>query len=300
MTRGASSSAVVATDGVGPPLNRRIAVITSVTVIAAIVVIVALAITSTSIGPSTSITLPPHAGNQHLQYPVGTPNKAELSGMGLPGPKALPGYTMLYASNFPGKTLPVGWAPYSGQPANDRGAEYAVTHIVVRGDTLRINAWRDPDFQNRWVTGGVCQCGLPQTYGAFFVRSRDTGGGATSVQLLYPESDVWPPEVDFNENEGQVGSTTSTVHFGPTNQLDQRVLQINMLQWHTWGVIWSPKSIKYTVDGILWASVNTPAEIPTIPMRLSLQQQTWCLSGRLCPSAPVSMIVNWVAEYKAA
>ena len=298
MTRGASSSTVVNTDVVRPPLNRRIAVITSVTVILAIGVIVALAITSSSIGPSTSITLPPHPAT-HLQYPLGTPNKTELSGMGLPGPKALPGYTMIYASNFPGKALPTGWVSYSGQPANDRGAEYAVTHVVVRGDSLRITTWRDPDFQHRWVTGGVCQCGMPQTYGAFFVRSRDTGGGATSVQLLYPESDVWPPEVDFNENEGQIDSTTSTVHFGPTNQVDQRILSINMLRWHTWGIIWSPKSIKYTVNGVLWASVNTPSEIPTIPMRISLQQQTFCLEGRLCPSAPVAMLVNWVAEYRA-
>jgi hypothetical protein len=287
------------TDVVRHPLNRRIAIITTVTVIAAMSVIVALAITSTSIGPSDFTTLPPHTSTQPLLSPVGTPDKAELSGMGLPGPKALPGYTMLYASNFPGKSLPAGWASYSGPPANDRGAEYAITHVVVRGDSLRINTWRDPDFQNRWVTGGVCQCGLPQTYGAFFVRSRDTGGGATSVQLLYPESNVWPPEVDFNENEGQVNSTTSTIHFGPADQLDQRVLHINMLQWHTWGIIWSPTSIKYTVDGVLWASVNTAAEIPTIPMRLSLQQQTFCLQGRVCPSAPVSMLVNWVAEYRA-
>jgi hypothetical protein len=280
-------------------LNRRIAVITSATVIAAVAVIVALAITSTSIGPSVSVTLPPHTGTQHLQYPIGTPNKALISGMGIPSPTALPGYKRIYASDFPGKTLPVGWASYSGQPANDKGAEYAITHVVVRGNSLRITTWRDPAFQNIWVTGGVCQCGLPETYGAFFVRSRDTGGGATSVQLLYPESDVWPPEVDFNENAGQIDSTTSTVHFGPTNQVDQRMLRINMLQWHTWGIIWSPTSIKYTVDGVEWASINTPSEIPTIPMRLSLQQQTFCLQGRLCPTAPVGMLVNWVAEYKA-
>jgi beta-glucanase (GH16 family) len=120
------------------------------------------------------------------------------------------------------------------------------------------------------------------------------------VQLLYPQSNVWPPELDFNETGGQTDSTSATVHFGPSNQITQSVLSINMMKWHTWGVIWSPKKITYTVDGQVWATVtDASAEIPNVPMHLALQQQTWCNQDRLCPSAPVSMLVNWVAEYKA-
>jgi len=281
------------------PWNRAVAVFTTVTVIVATSIIVALAITSTGVAPSTVVTLPITKGTQPPLYPVGIPDRAETSGMGIPSPNAMPGYTMTYSNNFPGDKLPAGWNKYRGQPLDDPGAEFATAHVVVSGGVLRINTWRDSAFQNRWVTGGVCQCATPKTYGAYFVRSRVTGGGASSVQLLWPASNTWPPELDFNENAGQIDSTSSTVHFGPTNQIDQRRLFINMTQWHTWGVIWSPESIKYIVDGVVWGSITTATEIPNIPMRLDLQQQTWCQQDRLCPSVPVSMVVNWVAEYQA-
>ena len=281
------------------PSHRLVATITTLTVLITIAVIVVLALTSTSLAPSNTVTLPIRHGTQPPPYPLGTLDKAALSGMGVPSPNAMPGYTMTFSTVFPGDRLPTGWVRYRGQPVGDPGAEFATSHVVVGGGLLRINTWRDPAYQGRWVTGGGCQCATPHTYGAYFVRSRVTGGGASSIQLLWPASNTWPPEIDFNENEGQLNSSTSTVHFGPTNQVDQRKLFINMTKWHTWGVIWTSQSIKYIVDGVVWGSVNDVGEIPNIPMRFDLQQQTWCQRGRLCPTAPVSMIVSWVAEYQA-
>lgn len=279
--------------------HRPIATITFLTVLIAIIVIVVLAVTSTSLAPSTTVTLPIRHGSQPPPYPVGTVDKSTLSGMSLPSPTAMPGYTMTFSTDFPGNNVPAGWDRYRGVPQGDRGAEFATDHVVVSDGLLRINTWRDPHYQNHWVTGGVCQCNTPHTYGAYFVRSRVTGGGATSVQLLWPASNTWPPEVDFNENAGQINSTTSTVHFGPTNMIDQRKVFINMTKWHTWGIIWTPRSIKYTVDGVVWGSIDVADEIPDVPMRLDLQQQTFCTEGNFCPSAPVSMLVSWVAEYQA-
>jgi hypothetical protein len=70
-----------------------------------------------------------------------------------------------------------------------------------------------------------------------------------------------------------------------------------MTQWHTWGVIWTPKSITYTVDGKIWGSDTNAAAIPSLPMTLDLQQQTWCSSGWACPTAPQSMQIDWAAQY---
>jgi hypothetical protein len=258
-----------------------------------------MAISSTSIEPSPAVTLPQTTGTQPLPYPVGIPDKAEASGAAPPTARALNGYTLTYSTNFPGHEVPAGWIVYHGVPTSDPGAQFGSNHVVVSGGMLRLNTWRDPEYQNRWVTGGLCQCGKPQLYGAFFVRSRITGGGASAVQLLWPQSNEWPPELDFNETAGEINSTTATVHFGPTNQVAQSVLSINMLKWHTWGVIWSPTLITYTVDGQVWATMsNVSAQIPNIPMHLALQQQTWCSEDRLCPSTPVSMLVNWVVEYQ--
>lgn len=282
------------------PWDRRIAIVTTVTLVVSMSVILGFALTSSSLEPSSVVTLPPiTTGAQPPPYPVGSLSKVEASGLRPPGANAMPGFTMTYATNFPGNTVPAGWIVYHGQPMSDAGAQFGSAHVVVRNGMLELNTWRDPQYQHRWVTGGLCQCGSPQTYGAYFVRSRITGGGASAVQLLWPASNTWPPELDFNETGGQITSTSSTVHYGPTNQIEQRELSINMLQWHTWGVIWTPTSIRYLVDGVEWASITTKSEIPRVPMTLDLQQQTWCAQRRICPTAPVSMLVNWVVEYRA-
>ncbi len=81
-----------------------------------------------------------------------------------------------------------------------------------RGELL-LSTYRDKHYQNRWVTGGLCQCGLPHVYGAYFVRSRSTGVGPNEVELLWPENNQWPPEIDFNETPS-AHQSSATVHWG--------------------------------------------------------------------------------------
>jgi len=89
----------------------------------------------------------------------------------------------------------------------------------------------------------------------------------------------------------------ATTHFGRTNAQIQNTVSVDLTQWHTWGVIWTPTSITYTVDGRVWGHVTTPAAVPDQFMTLNIQQQTWCSSGWACPKAPQSLLVDWVAEY---
>jgi beta-glucanase (GH16 family) len=128
-----------------------------------------------------------------------------------------------------------------------------------------------------------------------------TGAGPTNVELLWPASNNWPPEIDFNETLGPSTSTTATVHWGASNsEFHSNLSGIDMTQWHTWGVIWTPTSITYTIDGRVWDTVSSSsAQIPDVPMTLDLQQQTWCGASPAyaCPTAPESMQINWVAEY---
>jgi beta-glucanase (GH16 family) len=201
-------------------------------------------------------------------------------------------------TDFNGSTLPSEWDAYQGQPGGDPGGQFDTGHVVVGGGMLQINTYQDPAFNNDWVTGGLCLCGLAsQTYGAYFVRSRVTGGGATAVELLWPNGNVWPPEIDFNESYGSTSGTSATVHFNSSNSTIGRSVNVNLTQWHTWGVIWTPNSITYTVDGNVWGKVSTASAIPNIPMHISLQSQTFCASGWACPTAPSSLQVDWVAQY---
>jgi beta-glucanase (GH16 family) len=201
-------------------------------------------------------------------------------------------------NDFTGTTLPTGWGAYSGNPGGDPGAQWGLAHAVVSNGMLQLNTYQDSAYGGEWVTGGVSQYGHSQTYGAYFVRSRVTGAGPTNVELLWPVANVWPPEIDFNETGGATIGTSATVHWGSASNQDQRGDNtVDMTQWHTWGVIWTPTSITYTVDGQVWGTVTVASEIPNQPMVLDLQQQTWCSSGFACPTSPESMLIDWVAEY---
>ena len=252
--------------------------------------------TGTAPSGATPTTPTTPASTTTTTAPSAAADSAEPSGEGPPG--AMAGYTQSYVNDFTGTTLPAGWGAYSGKPGGDPGSQWGAAHVVVSNGMLQLETYQDSAYGGEWVTGGVSQYGESQTYGAYYVRSRVTGPGPTNVELLWPVAPVWPPEIDFNETGGATIGTSATVHWGPGNNQEQHSDEtVNMTQWHTWGVIWTPTSITYTVDGVVFGTVNVPSEIPNQAMTLDLQQQTWCSSGFACPTSPQSMDIDWVAEY---
>jgi Glycosyl hydrolases family 16 len=229
-------------------------------------------------------------------FPIGTPDASAPSGMGPPAADALAGYYRSYVTAFTSNALPSGWETFLGKPGGDPGAQWADTHVTVNNGLLTLYAFQDPAFNNAWVTGGLCQCSVARTYGAYFVRSRLTGPGPTQVELLWPTTG-WPPEIDFSETYGGTNYSMATDHFTAANKEIHNRVYLDVTQWHTWGVIWNPTSITYTVDGRIWGQITNAAAIPHQPMTLDLQQQTWCLLGRACPASPQELQVNWVTEY---
>jgi beta-glucanase (GH16 family) len=168
---------------------------------------------------------------------------------------------------------------------------------------LQIATYQDPNYNGQWVTGGTCLCGEPGLlYGAYFVRSRITGPGDDNAELLWPDANVWPPEIDFNETSGPASSSTSTIHWGADNSQQQTSIKVDMTRWHTWGVVWTPTSVIYTVDGRKWGAVTNVNEIPQIPMHLAIQSQTFCSAGWACPASGTTNTeqVDWVAEYQTS
>ena len=212
-------------------------------------------------------------------------------------PHAMRGYRLAYCNDFRGSKLSAGWGKFSGVPGGDPSGMFEPSHVVVANGMLNLNTYRDPALNNAWATGGLCQCGVARTYGAYFVRSRVTGSGDDEVQLLWPAAKVWPPEVDFNETGWQSTKTAWYVHFRSSNEQVAKTMHVNLMRWHTWGVIWTAKSLTFTVDGIVWGKVRNPSIIPHEMMTLDIQQQTWCGITPECPTKPLSMLVDWVAEF---
>ncbi len=277
--------------------HRRAPITVASLVTAGVVLCAALSFTPTVTGSAaTATTIPVFHEAANRAYPIGTADSSEPSGEAPPAADAMAGYSQSYLNDFTTSSLPAGWDVFTGLPGGDPGAHFVGSHIAFGAGLLRLNTYKDRSWHDRWVTGGLCQCGLTQTFGAYFVRSRVTGPGPNEAELLWP-SGSWPPEIDFSESGGGVASMSSSVHYGASNHIDQRLLRIKLTQWHTWGVIWTPTLITYTVDGQVWGSVSVASEIPRSPMTLDLEQRTKCSLNEQCPTHPVSMLVDWVAEY---
>jgi outer membrane protein OmpA-like peptidoglycan-associated protein len=261
------------------------------------VLIAPLAVTtdaSALIGPrgAATSTIVAHA----TLLSVGEPDPTEPSGEAPPTTSEIPGYQLRDVTSFNGGALPANWFTFSGMAAGDAGSQWAGSHVTVSGGMLQLNTYQDPKFNNDWVSGGICDCNKSYTYGAFFVRSKMTGPGPTQVEMLWPVSG-WPPEIDFNETYGGSSSSQATLHYSRANIALHQNISVDMTKWHTWGIIWTPLSIQYTVDGRVWGTINDPAIIPHQRMELHFQQQTWCASNYACPTAPQSTQINWVASY---
>lgn len=225
------------------------------------------------------------------------------------------GWTEVFSDDFTGTSIAAdrGWWTYYGKPGSDTDGWWDPSHDVMSNGELKLEGYKDPiddsagEPAGAYVTGGV-KMRLSQTYGKYLVRFRmDQGLGISLAALLWPTG-AWPPEVDFAEDNGASPRTlnTATLHYGPGNHIITQTTAVNMTQWHTLGVEWTPGRLVYTLDGQDWATV-TNSNVPSAPMTLALQTQSHgCQDSvwEFCPTATtpaeVDMDIDWVVVYKQA
>ncbi len=235
-------------------------------------------------------------------------------------PGAVAGWTQTFADDFTSPASLSDYQIYSGTPGDGSDSCWASSHVVVTGGELILKGYKDPAAvaangctgdSNQIVTGGVKLTANSQTYGKYEVRMRvDNGQGVSLVALLWPTSDTWPPEIDFTEDNGTSPRAvdTATEHWGVyPNVFDvSNTLSVNLSQWHTVGVEWSPGKIVYTMDGSSWAT-QTNANVPNVPMQLALQTEAWQCGtsnweecANTSTPAEVDMDVAWITAYSPA
>ena len=89
------------------------------------------------------------------------------------------------------------------------------------------------------------------------------------------------------------------MHYNREDDQVGRSVEADFTKWHTIGVEWTPKLLKYTLDGKIWATVNGTF-VPSIPMELDAQTQAGTCGDKYdpCPSAKtpamVKMQIDWV------
>jgi Glycosyl hydrolases family 16 len=222
----------------------------------------------------------------------------------------LPGWNLVYATNFDGDSLPAGWGTYTGEPGGDNYGYWDPQNVSVSGGDLHLRTTpdSDPDQSGAATSGGVAFYNEPHTYGMYLVRMKgdyEPGLKMSDIALLWPaDSGTWPPEIDFFEDNGGVrNGYTASLHPGPNGDdccFIQNTISNNATEWHTYGVIWTADSLTYTIDGRVWGIVKSSqltgaAHWPDIDMNLDLQSQNL---GSAQPGSIETMTVDWVAEYE--
>jgi beta-glucanase (GH16 family) len=218
----------------------------------------------------------------------------------------LPGWTNAFSDDFLGSSLETSkWGEYSGATADDPSGWFDPSHVTVSNGELVISTYQDPADGGRRAGGGLTsRVGLSQTYGKYLVNFRmDPGVGISHTILLWPTDNSWPPEIDFSEDNGSNRQTdTVTLHSGADNTEQSDSISVDLTQWHTLGVEWTPEKLVFTLDGTDWATM-TGANVPSVPMALAIQTQSWScgLNWEQCPNSTTPSVVNldvdWVVAY---
>jgi hypothetical protein len=224
-----------------------------------------------------------------------------------------PGWKQVLADNFTGTTLDSKWQKYNGIVGGDQGGWWSRSHAVVQGGELILKTYSDtanctdlaicPLFNNE-VSGGV-KSKLSATYGKFLVRVKTTPvADDTFLALLYPTSDIAPPETDFIVDGGPMHLTSigAMLKYGTPPTVVPDSLTANAATWHTLGLVWSPGELQYTIDGSVWATESNPG-VSSVPMNLVLQSQTDCqaVAMEACSvpwaATEPNVDIDWVVAY---
>jgi beta-glucanase (GH16 family) len=137
---------------------------------------------------------------------------------------------------------------------------------VLRSNIAGVPEWaRKPALERiDYASGRVITRGkFAQRYGYFEVRAKFSGGrGLWPALWLLPADGGWPPEIDIMEALGHnPNGVIQTIHSASAPKQDV-VTEIKPTDggWHTYGMMWGPKTIDAYVDGVKVKSFTTPPD----------------------------------------
>lgn len=127
-------------------------------------------------------------------------------------------------------------------------------------DRIRKSALGEVRYSSGLIT---TKCSFQQTYGYFEIRARWTGGkGIWPAFWLLPAGGGWPPEIDVIEAHGdKPGIAFQSLHSKLHKPVTRKVAMPGPSdQFHLYGVLWTPKTLDYYIDGVKTASIPTSAD----------------------------------------
>lgn len=131
--------------------------------------------------------------------------------------------------------------------------------------------------------------------------------------LLWPQNEEWPPEIDFAESVFPNREALSAfIHWRDAdggNAKASTSIQGDFDDWHTVGVEWLPGTVRYLLDGEVWAETTDADRIPHTPMWLGMQVEAGSCERReqwgMNPCGPTeprpteaAIEIDWVVVYR--
>ncbi|MGD0981535.1 MAG: glycoside hydrolase family 16 protein [Solirubrobacteraceae bacterium] len=248
------------------------------------------------------------------------------------GPVTGPYNNLVWSDEFTGAAgappNPANWAADSGGgcgPGTLSTNTPNIANAQLNGaGQLAITAF-GPTASPAYSTAQLDTAGLFSfTYGRIEARVDVAAGqGICSAFWLYADDGEqvgWPNggEIDVMEAIGNIPTQTNGFLHGPTGSTDPNS---NFQQWnsdvtsvtplaggyHTYGLIWKPNSLTWTLDGVPFATA-TPAKLTTgstwvfngHPFHILLDEAVggWPGNPNAATVFPASMLVDWVHVYQ--
>lgn len=190
-----------------------------------------------------------------------------------------------------------------GRPAATQGIYDTSKTVTVHDSMLDMRVYTDGSGRP-WIANPIPDTGTwGQLYGRYAVRFKsDTVPGFKMAWLLWPTSENWNQgEVDFPEAGlgNNMQGYSHNVNGSPnTNQWIVNT-NVNMADWHTAVIEWTPTSLKFILDDVTYTTTDSAA-IPKNPMYWKLQTETNLSSTPPPTSSQGHVYIDWVAVWTKA
>ncbi len=231
-----------------------------------------------------------------------------------PNDPARSGYILVFEDEFTGSSLDPGkWSPTWGWGNG-------INNTYPDNEALPANVTVADGIANFAVTLGPTPASRPYATGVATTRGKFVqryGYWEASMKLpsnahgiwpafwLVPTDLSWPPEIDIMEWLGTEPETSyMTLHYGTAATHQQYGATYTgpdfSANYHKLGLLWTPRSVTWYVDGI--ARASTSSNLPRTVMYMILNNNTGGWNGNAVDATtffPAVFSVDYVRVYKA-
>jgi hypothetical protein len=203
-----------------------------------------------------------------------------------------PVWSLVWADDFNGSPSTAHWGIYDGAGHAGKGIRspraFSATNGVLTVTGTPVG-----------TTGGMSRHS-EQRYGKWEARVKTTGCSCYhAVLILWGTPGSWPEagEVDYLETSHRVRNTM-TVHYGANDRKVQAGIAVDMTQWHTYTVEWTPDYMAGYVDGTRFFYSTDPSIQPPAQVEATIQLDWFPQEVSPTQRTGATMDVDWIRQYR--